>query len=170
MLNSIFNNKETAIPISEEYRTNSKHLIDTEIKAIFEDEIRNAARELIEEQRKAIQVVIEEHKQVLREVVEEKKLTFLLEKEKSTIQKIANKPEGMAQFRQGDRVKLFLLDTDSKPKDDLAQKCLTYNGQPGNITFMSPALVNSKSTFIYYVRIDKDKKILLLTEDCLKPA
>ncbi len=168
MLNSVINDEETTIPISEKHRTVGKYLHDTEIKTILEDEIRNATRELMEELKKAILVVKDEYNQIITEVLEEKKLIALSEKEKPIVQEIVKKTESTAQFRQGDRVKLILLDADLKPKDELTDKCLTYNGQVGNIVFISPYYVNGKNTFIYYVRIDKDKKTYQLTEDCLE--
>jgi polyhydroxyalkanoate synthesis regulator phasin len=56
-----------------EYREAVKKLIDTEVGNIIDEEIRKAARELIEEQRKAIRDAVEQHKLVIRQVVEEEK-------------------------------------------------------------------------------------------------
>jgi len=56
-----------------EYREAVKRLIETEVGNIIDEEIRKAARELVEEQRKAIREAVEEHKLVIRQVVEEEK-------------------------------------------------------------------------------------------------
>jgi len=56
-----------------EYREAVKRLIETEVGNIIDEEIRKAARELIEEQRKAIREAVEQHKLVIRQVVEEEK-------------------------------------------------------------------------------------------------
>jgi hypothetical protein len=56
-----------------EYREAVKRLIETEVGSIVDEEIRKAARELVEEQRKAIREAVEEHKLVIRQVVEEEK-------------------------------------------------------------------------------------------------
>jgi sulfite reductase beta subunit-like hemoprotein len=58
---------------SMEYREAVKRLIETEVGNIIDEEIRKAARELIEEQRKAIREAVEQHKLVIRQVVEEEK-------------------------------------------------------------------------------------------------
>jgi hypothetical protein len=56
-----------------EYRDAVKRLIETEVGNIIGEEIRKAARELVEEQRKAIRDAVDEHKLVIRQVVEEEK-------------------------------------------------------------------------------------------------
>jgi ATP-dependent Zn protease len=56
-----------------DYREAVKRLIETEVGNIIDEEIRKAARELVEEQRKAIREAVEEHKLVIRQVVEEEK-------------------------------------------------------------------------------------------------
>ncbi len=56
-----------------EYREAVKRLIETEVGNIIDEEIRKAARELVEEQRKAIREAVDEHKLVIRQVVEEEK-------------------------------------------------------------------------------------------------
>jgi gas vesicle protein len=170
MLNSSVNDKVIEISVIEENHSNTRFFYDSEIQIIFEGEIDDAVRELEEELQKAIRTVIEEHKQIIDEVKEEKKQVDLSEKEPPTLQEIAKQTDGMAQFRLGDRVKLMLLDTNSIPKDDLAVKCLEYNGQTGNIVFMSPYYANGKHTFIYYVRVDSDRKTFHLAEDCLEPV
>ena len=58
---------------ANEYRESVKRLIETEVGNIIDEEIRKAARELIEEQRKAIREAVEEHKLVIRQIVEEEK-------------------------------------------------------------------------------------------------
>ena len=58
---------------ASEYRESVKRLIETEVGNIIDEEIRKAARELMEEQRKAIREAVEEHKLVIRQVVEEEK-------------------------------------------------------------------------------------------------
>jgi hypothetical protein len=46
-LKMVISDKESAISI-EEYRANAEHQIETEIKITFEEEIRNATRDLLE--------------------------------------------------------------------------------------------------------------------------
>jgi len=58
---------------TNDYREAVKRLIQTEVGNIIDEEIRKAARELVEEQRKAIREAVEEHKLVIRQVVEEEK-------------------------------------------------------------------------------------------------
>ena len=60
----------------DEYRASVKNLIEKEVGTIMDEEIRNAARELVEEQRKAIREAVEEHKLVIRQVVDEEKLAI----------------------------------------------------------------------------------------------
>lgn len=57
----------------DEYREAVRKLIQTEVGNIIDEEMRKAARELLEEQRKAIRQVIEEHRLAIREAVEEEK-------------------------------------------------------------------------------------------------
>lgn len=65
--------QSTETSATNEYRESVKRLIETEVGNIIDEEIRKAARELIEEQRKAIREAVEEHKLVIRQVVEEEK-------------------------------------------------------------------------------------------------
>ena len=56
-----------------EYREAVKKLIETEVKDAIDEELRNAAQELLEEQRKAIRQMVEEHRLAIKEAVEEEK-------------------------------------------------------------------------------------------------
>ena len=55
------------------YREGVKKLIQAEIGNIIDEEIKKAARELLEEQKKAIRQVVEEHRLAIRQAVEEEK-------------------------------------------------------------------------------------------------
>jgi len=57
----------------DEYRASMRQLIQTEVNNVIDQEIRAAAKELMEEQRKAIREAIEEHRLIIRQVVEEEK-------------------------------------------------------------------------------------------------
>ena len=57
----------------DEHREAVKKLIQTEVGNIIDEEIRKAARELLEEQKKAIRQVVEEHRLAIRQAVEEEK-------------------------------------------------------------------------------------------------
>ncbi len=65
--------RETVVSSMDEYRASVKRLIQTEVGNIIDEEIRNAARELVEEQRTAIREAVEEHKLIIRQVVEEER-------------------------------------------------------------------------------------------------
>jgi hypothetical protein len=73
MDNRIHRGKESTLSSTDEYRASVKNLIQTEVGSIIDEEIRLAARELVEEQRKAIREAVEEHKLIIRQVVEEEK-------------------------------------------------------------------------------------------------
>jgi len=60
----------------DDYRASVKRLIQNEVNAVIDDEIRKATRELAEEQRKAIREAIEEHRLMIRQIVEEEKQTI----------------------------------------------------------------------------------------------
>jgi polyhydroxyalkanoate synthesis regulator phasin len=64
--------KEAASNV-DEYREAVKKLIQTEVGNIIDEEVRKAARELLEEQRKAIRQVVDEHRLAIRQAVEEEK-------------------------------------------------------------------------------------------------
>jgi polyhydroxyalkanoate synthesis regulator phasin len=72
METKIGHGKEAAQSV-DEYREAVKKLIQTEIGNIIDEEIRKAARELLEEQKKAIRQVVEEHRLAIRQAVEEEK-------------------------------------------------------------------------------------------------
>ena len=55
------------------YRDAVKNLIEVEIKAVVDEEMRKAAQELLEEQRQAIRQMVEEQRKIIREAVEEEK-------------------------------------------------------------------------------------------------
>jgi len=65
-----------ASSVTDDYRTAVKQMIETEVGAIIQEEIRKAARELADEQKRAIREAIDQHRQIIREVVEEEKLTI----------------------------------------------------------------------------------------------
>ena len=69
--------KETTSSNPDEYRASLKNLIQKETGDIIDEEIRKAARELVEEQRKAITEAVNEYKLVIRQVVEEEKKAIL---------------------------------------------------------------------------------------------
>ena len=56
-----------------EYREAAKILTETEIKEIMDEDLRNAAQELLEEQQKAIAQMVQEHKLAIKEAIEEEK-------------------------------------------------------------------------------------------------
>ena len=58
----------------EDYRASVRRIIQSEVSNLVDEEIRNAAKELVEEQRRAIREAVEEHRRVIREVVEEEKV------------------------------------------------------------------------------------------------
>jgi hypothetical protein len=74
MATNISFDKGSVLSSSEEYRTSVKNLIEKEVGDIINEEIRNAAKELVEEQRNAIREAVEEHKLIIRQVVEEEKV------------------------------------------------------------------------------------------------
>ena len=56
-----------------QYREAVQKAIETEVRKLIDEEIRNATKEILDEQRKAIKQIVEEHRLVIREVVEEEK-------------------------------------------------------------------------------------------------
>jgi len=60
----------------DDYRASLKQLIQREAQPLVDEEIRQAAQELIQEQWKAIRQVSEEHKQTIRDVVEQEKVAI----------------------------------------------------------------------------------------------
>ena len=60
----------------DDYRTELKQLIESEVINIMDEEIKKAKLELLAEQKKAIIQVVEEHKSIIRELVEEEKKTI----------------------------------------------------------------------------------------------
>jgi len=62
--------------VSDDYRAAVKQTIENEVGALIQEEIRAAARELVEEQRKAIREAVQQHKQIIQEVVEEEKVAI----------------------------------------------------------------------------------------------
>jgi hypothetical protein len=55
----------------DEKRAEISHTIDDEIKAMIEEEIKNAAHELVEEQVMVIRAAVEENKKIIREILEQ---------------------------------------------------------------------------------------------------
>ena len=163
MKKNAFHDKETAnTPDTDKlFDETVQQLIAKEVDVIFMEEIRKAARELIEEAKNKIRAVVEEHKQIIREVLAE---------QWATVQWTAEKPLEKAKFHQGQIVRLSLLGINLKPKNTLAQKCLAYEGQAGTIIYSLLYSANNKVFFMYEVHIDVDGKTLQLTEDCLESA
>lgn len=60
----------------DDYRTQFKSLIESEVINIMEEEIRKAKEELLAEQKKALLQVVDEHRTIIRELVEEEKKTI----------------------------------------------------------------------------------------------
>lgn len=60
-------------PDKDDYREAVRQLIEGEVKSVIDEEMRNAAQELLEEQRKAIRHMVEEQRRAIREAVEEEK-------------------------------------------------------------------------------------------------
>ena len=65
-----------ATNVTDDYRASVKLMIETEVGAIIQEEIRKAARELADEQKKAIREAVEQHKEIIRDVVEEERLAI----------------------------------------------------------------------------------------------
>jgi polyhydroxyalkanoate synthesis regulator phasin len=61
---------------SQDGRASAKLATEGEITATIQEEIRNAAKELVEEQRMAIRLAVEEQKRIIREVLEQEKLSI----------------------------------------------------------------------------------------------
>lgn len=76
--NKIFTIKDilSSVPDEAEDRATISNTIDEEIKAMIEEEIRNAAHELVEEQKMVIRAAVEENKKIIREVLEQEILTL----------------------------------------------------------------------------------------------
>ena len=68
--------REPEASTSDDYRASVRRLMETEIGNIIDDEIKAAAKELVEAQRMAIREAVEEHKRIIREVVEQEKLSI----------------------------------------------------------------------------------------------
>jgi hypothetical protein len=62
-------------------RVSATNVIDQELKAMIEEEIQNATKELMDEQKMAIRSVVEEHKRIIRDVLEQEKLFIRSNKE-----------------------------------------------------------------------------------------
>ena len=58
---------------TNEYREAVRKLIEAEVKNVIDEEMRKAAKELLDEQRKAIKEMVEEHRVAIRQAVEEEK-------------------------------------------------------------------------------------------------
>ncbi len=59
------------MPNADGCRASAKNVIEQEVDAIFEEDIRTAAKALVDEQKIEIRALVEEHKRVIREVLEE---------------------------------------------------------------------------------------------------
>jgi hypothetical protein len=68
--------KEPQATSADDYRASVRRMMETEVGNIIEDEIKAAAKELVEEQRMAIREAVGEHKRIIREVLEEEKLAI----------------------------------------------------------------------------------------------
>jgi len=93
-------NKETT---SEVIRGEVNRLLETEIKNIFIEEIRQATIQLVEERRKAIREVVEEYKLVIKGLVEEEKTSARagIEEKRRAIVKLVMVPS-ITQCETGD--------------------------------------------------------------------
>jgi len=58
---------------TDEYRETIRRLISSEMKNAIDEDIRNATKEILEEQRKAVRQIVEEHRQIVKQVVEDEK-------------------------------------------------------------------------------------------------
>ncbi|MGA9696040.1 MAG: hypothetical protein WBQ62_06485 [Dehalococcoidales bacterium] len=65
--------KDNGIQVKYEYREEIRKHLNDEFRKIYDLEIQNAAKILIEEHKKAIKQVVEEYRSVLHQVVEEEK-------------------------------------------------------------------------------------------------
>ena len=61
------------VPKQDDQRESIRNTIDQEIRAMIEEEIKNAAKEIAEEQKIVIRVAVEEQKRIIREVLEQEK-------------------------------------------------------------------------------------------------
>jgi predicted nucleotidyltransferase len=61
----------SCIAEEEENQVDISKTIDDEIKAMIKEEIKNAVRELVEEQKMVIRAAVEENKKIIREVLEQ---------------------------------------------------------------------------------------------------
>ncbi len=68
-------------PSADDYRASARSVIEEELRAIINEEIKTAARELAEEQKAAIRAAIEEQKRIIQEVLEQEKLAIRAQKE-----------------------------------------------------------------------------------------
>ena len=66
------------------HQVSTKNVIDQELKTIIEEEIQNAAKELVDELKIAIRSLVEEHKQIISDVLEQEKLSIRANKENIT--------------------------------------------------------------------------------------
>ena len=73
--------KESDASALDDYRSSAKLAIEMEVRAMIEEEIRSAAKELAEEQGRAVREAIEEHKRIIRDVLEQEKLDIRAQKE-----------------------------------------------------------------------------------------
>jgi|WetSurMetagenome_2_1015567.scaffolds.fasta_scaffold416985_1 hypothetical protein len=69
------------ITTQSDKRDSIKSTIDLEIRGMIEDEIKNAAKEIAEEQKIVIRVAVEEQKRIIREVLEQEKQAIQARKE-----------------------------------------------------------------------------------------
>jgi hypothetical protein len=65
------------MPSGDGHPASARTVMDEEVRTIFSEEIRKAAKQLVEEQRMAIRLAVEESKRVIREVLEEEKASIL---------------------------------------------------------------------------------------------
>jgi len=73
--------KKAEVSDADDSRASLRRLMETEFGNIIGDEIKSAAKELVEEQRLAIRDAVEEHKRAIRDVVEQEKLSIRAKKE-----------------------------------------------------------------------------------------
>ncbi len=63
--------KEDGIP--RDYRGGLKNILEKEVRAMVNEEIKKGTQELLEEQRKAIRLMVEESKIAIQQIVDEEK-------------------------------------------------------------------------------------------------
>jgi ribosomal protein S17E len=79
--------RSPALTASDSYRASAKHAIELEVRAIIEDEIKNAAKELAEEHKMVIWAAFAENKRIIREVLDQE-LVAIRERIEATRQSI----------------------------------------------------------------------------------